>query len=71
MKNTLQRIMAVIGLVLIFVSILLMLAGLFAGAAKALLLNISLLCFLGSVTLLLILSYQRKSSDVKKEEERN
>ena len=66
MKNTLQRIMAVIGLVLIFVSILLMLAGLFAGAAKALLLNISLLCFLGSVTVLLILSYRRKQEDPEK-----
>ena len=66
MKNTLQRIMAVIGLVLIFVSILLMLAGLFAGAAKALLLNISLFCFLGSVTVLLILSYRRKQEDPEK-----
>lgn len=66
MKNTLQRIMAVIGLVLIFVSILLMLAGLFAGAAKALLLNISLLCFLGAVTVLLILSYRRKQEDPEK-----
>lgn len=66
MKNTLQRIMAVIGLVLIFVSILLMLVGLFAGAAKALLLNISLLCFLGSVTVLMILSYRRKQEDPEK-----
>ena len=66
MKNTLQRIMAVIGLVLIFVSILLMLVGLFAGAAKALLLNISLFCFLGSVTLLMILSYRRKQEDPEK-----
>lgn len=66
MKNTLQRIMAVIGLVLIFVSILLMLVGLFAGAAKALLLNISLLCFLGAVTVLLILSYRRKQEDPEK-----
>ena len=66
MKNTLQRIMAVIGLVLIFVSILLMLAGLFAGAAKAQLLNISLFCFLGSVTVLMILSYRRKQEDPEK-----
>ena len=62
MKNTLQRIMAVIGLVLIFVSILLMLAGLFAGAAKALLLNISLFCFLGAVAVLLALSAIRKKN---------
>ena len=66
MKNTLQRIMAVIGLVLIFVSILLMLVGLFAGAAKALLLNISLFCFLGSVTVLMLLSYRRKQEDPEK-----
>ena len=66
MKNTLQRIMAVIGLVLMFASILLMLVGLFAGAAKALLLNISLFCFLGSVTVLLILSYRRKQEDPEK-----
>lgn len=66
MKNTLQRIMAVIGLVLIFVSILLMLVGLFAGAAKALLLNISLFCFLGAVTVLMILSYRRKQEDPEK-----
>ena len=66
MKNTLQRIMAVLVLVLIFVSILLMLAGLFAGAAKALLLNISLLCFLGAVTVLMILSYRRKQEDPEK-----
>ena len=60
MKTTIQRILAVIGLVLMFASILLMLVGLFVGAAKALLLNISLICFLGAVTLLLILSYRRK-----------
>ena len=71
MKPQTQRILAVIGLVLIFASILLMLVGLFAGTAKALLLNISLFCFLGAVTVLLIVSYRRKSSDVKKEEERN
>ena len=58
MKN--QRILAAIGLVLIFASILLMLVGMFTGAAKALLLQISLFCFLGAVTVLLYLSYKRK-----------
>ena len=60
MKATTQRILAVIGLVLIFASIALMLVGMFVGAAKALLLNISLFCFLGAAMVLLIVSYQRK-----------
>lgn len=58
MKN--QRIWAVIGLVLICASIVLMLVGLFTGAAKALLLNISLFCFLGAAAVLLALSAIRK-----------
>ena len=61
MKN--QRILATIGLVLIFASILLMLVGMFVGAAKALLLQISLFCFLGAVTVLLYLSYKRKQAE--------
>ena len=63
MKTTTQRILAVIGLILIFASIVLMLVGMFMGAAKALLLNISLFCFLGAVTALLIVSYQRRQPD--------
>ena len=61
MKN--QRILAVIGLVLIFASIVLMMVGLFAGAAKALLLNISLFCFLGAAAVLLFLSFKRKQAE--------
>ena len=61
MKN--QRILAVIGLVLIFASIVLMLVGLFAGAAKALLLNISLYCFLGAAAVLLFLSFKHKQAE--------
>ena len=61
MKN--QRILATIGLVLIFASILLMLVGMFVGAAKALLLQISLFCFLGAVTVLFYLSYKRKQTE--------
>lgn len=68
MKATIQRILAVIGLVLIFASILLMLVGFFAGAAKALLLNISLFCFLGAVAVLLFLSYRRKQPESTDEE---
>ena len=61
-----QRILAVIGLVLIVSSIVLMLAGMFMGAAKALVLNISLFCFLGAVTVLLIVSYRRKQQEAEK-----
>lgn len=67
MKPQVQRILAVIGLVLIIASIVLMLVGLFMGAAKALLLNISLFCFLGAVTVLLIVSYNRKESEKDEE----
>ena len=66
MKPTIQRILAVIGLVLIVSSIVLMLAGMFMGAAKALVLNISLFCFLGAVTVLLIVSYRRKQQEAEK-----
>ena len=62
MKPTIQRILAVIGLVLICASIVLMLVGLFCGSAKALLLNISLFCFLGAVAVLLALSAIRKKN---------
>ena len=67
MKN--QRILATIGLVLIFASILLMLVGMFVGAAKALLLQISLFCFLGAVTVLFYLSYKRKQAENESTEE--
>ena len=64
MKN--PRILAVIGLILIFASIVLMMVGLFAGAAKALLLNISLYCFLGAVAVLLFLSFKRRQAEDEK-----
>ena len=66
MKNTFQRIAAVIGLILIFASIVLMLVGLFAGAAKALLLNISLMCFVGAVAVLMVLRIKRKQQETEK-----
>ena len=66
MKPATQRILAVIGLVLICLSIVLMLAGMFVGTAKAMVLNISLFCFLGAVTVLLIVSYQRKQQEAEK-----
>ena len=62
MKTTTQRILAIIGLVLICASIVLMLVGFFVGSAKALLLNISLLCFGGSVAVLMFLSFKRKQA---------
>ena len=67
MKN--QRVLAVIGLVLIFASILLMLIGMFAGAAQKLLLSLSLYTFRGAVTVLLYLSFKRKQAEAEKSDE--
>ena len=67
MKN--QRVLAVIGLVLIFTSILLMLIGMFAAAAQKLLLSLSLYTFLGAVTVLLYLSFKRKQAEAEKSDE--
>ncbi len=64
-----QRIGAVIGLVLMALSVVMMLAGMFAGNAKALLLNVSLVCFLLAVTVLFILNYQRRQPEEKAEED--
>lgn len=58
MKN--QRIWAAIGLVLILVSIVCMLVGLFTGAAKSLLMQISLVGFVGAAGILLALNLLRK-----------
>ena len=66
MKPTTQRILAAIGLVLIIASIVLMLAGMFMGTAKALVLNSSLFCFLGAVTVLMIVNYRRKQQEAEK-----
>lgn len=60
MKN--QRIWASIGLVLILASIICMLVGLFADAAKALLMQISLVGFVGAAGILLALSIIRKKA---------
>ena len=60
MKATTQRILATVGLVLIFASIVLMLVSFFTGAAAALLSNISLFTFIGAVAVLMFLSYKRK-----------
>lgn len=60
MKN--QRIWASIGVVLILVSIVCMLVGLFTGAAKALLMQISMLGFVGAAGILLALSIIRKKA---------
>ncbi|MDD6051973.1 MAG: hypothetical protein PUC00_12030 [Clostridiales bacterium] len=63
-----QRILAVLGLVLICLSLVLMLLGLFCGAARELLLNIALCCFLGAVTVLLIVRAQREREEKKDSE---
>ena len=62
MNATTQRILATVGLVLIFASIVLMLVGFFTGAAAALLSNISLFCFAGAVAVLMFLSFKRKQA---------
>ena len=62
MKASTQRILAVVGLVLIFTSILLMLIGFFTGAAAALLGNISLFTFAGAAAVLMFLSFKRKQA---------
>lgn len=61
MKN--QRIWASIGVVLILVSIICMLVGLFTGAAQELLMQISLVGFVGAAGILLALSIIRKRSN--------
>ena len=63
MKASTQRILAAVGLVLIFTSILLMLIGFFTGAAAALLSNISLFTFMGAVAVLMFLSFKRKQTE--------
>ena len=68
MKANFQRVLAIIGLFLILASIVLMMVGFFAGAAKELLLNISLGCFLGSVMVLLIISIRRKQAQSEQSE---
>ena len=69
MKPQTQRILATVGLVLIFASILLMLIGMFAGAAQKLLLSLSLYTFLGAATVLLYLSFKRKQAETEKSED--
>lgn len=71
MKANFQRILAIIGLVLILASIVLMMVGFFAGAAKELLLNLSLFCFLGSLMVLLIVSARRKKAQPEQSEPKN
>lgn len=63
------RVWAVIGLVLICVSIVCMLVGMFAGAAKALLLNISLSTFVAAAAVLVFLAALRKRDAQQAEQE--
>ena len=58
MKN--QRIWAVIGLVLIFASIICMMGSMFVPAVKDVLLNISFVGFVGAAGVLLALTFIRK-----------
>ena len=58
-----QRILAVVGLILMAISLVCMIGGMFAGAAKGLVTLISLICFLGAVGILLALSAKRKQAE--------
>ena len=62
MKASTQRILATIGLLLIFTSIVLMLISFFTGAAANLLSNISLFTFAGAAAVLMFLSFKRKQA---------
>ena len=50
-------------------TLLLMLVGMFAGAAQNLLLSLSLYTFLGAATVLLYLSFKRKQAEAEKSDE--
>ncbi len=62
-----DRIWASLGLVFIVISAALMIGGFFAGAAKGLLLNISMVCFLIAVTVLMLLNYKRSKAAGEKD----
>ena len=65
-----QRIWAAAGLVLMVISLVCMMGGMFAGAAKALLLQIALLSFLGSAAVLLGLkAYQKRQESQENEKQ--
>ena len=66
-----QRILAVVGLVLMAISLVCMIGGMFAGAAKGLVTLISLVCFLGAVGILLALSAKRKQAAEQASEEKS
>lgn len=66
-----QRILAAVGLVLMAISLICMIGGMFAGAAKGLVTLISLVCFLGAVVILLTLSARRKQAAEQESEEKS
>lgn len=71
MTKKTERIAAIIGLILMCVSLVLMIVGFFCGDLKALLLNISLFCFLGAAGILLLVRAMReraKAEDSDKQE---
>ena len=63
-----KRIWAALGLVLMVISLVCMIAGMFAGAAKELLLQIALLTFLAAAGVLLGLKAMEKRQDSDKQE---
>lgn len=58
-----KRVWASLGLVLIAVSIVCMLAGMFAGEAKGLMLNISLITFAAAAAVLVFLTVAKKRDE--------
>ena len=63
-----KRIWAALGLVLMVISLVCMIAGMFTGAAKELLLQIALLTFLAAAGVLLGLKAMEKRQDSDKQE---
>lgn len=63
-----KRIWAALGLVLMVISLVCMIAGMFAGAAKELLLQIALLSFLAAAGVLLGLKAMEKRQESDKQE---
>ncbi len=63
-----QRIWAAIGLVLMVVSLVCMMGGMFAGAAKELMLQIALVAFLGAAAVLLGLKALQKRQESQESE---
>ena len=63
-----QRIWAALGLVLMVISLVCMMGGMFAGASKELMLQIALVAFLGAAAVLLSLKALQKRQENQESE---